>query len=402
MTGAGFGLPAMGLCSPLGTGKAAVAKSLFAGSRAGLVPRDDLVPGRRVHVGAVSADLPALPAGLEGYDCRNNRMMLAAVAQIGQEIELVAKRFGRHRVAVVLGTSTSGMAEAEAAFIELRRTGTWGHGFHYRQMEAGGLAEVTASALGLSGPAYTVATACSSSAKVFASARRLIRAGLCDAALVGGADTLCRMTVAGFSALEAVSAGLCRPFGAGRDGINVGEAAAAFLLTVEDAPVRLLGIGESSDAHHVSAPDPDGVGALAAMRAALEDCALEPADIGYVNLHGTGTALNDSMEGKAVNALFGAATPCSSTKAMTGHALGAAGACEAAFLWLALHPDWNPDGRLPPHLLDGDPDPEIPPLNLTGPESRLADPRGRAAMLSNSFAFGGSNVALVLGRGDRS
>ncbi|WP_431855364.1 beta-ketoacyl-ACP synthase [Azospirillum sp.] len=392
------GLAAMGLASPIGTGAADVAAALFAGTRAGLRPRSDLISGHSVPVGSVDAPLPPVPAGLETYDCRNNRLLLLALEQVRDAVEAAAKRHGRHRVAVVMGTSTSGMAEAEAGFAAMRRDGAWSGPFHYDQLATGGPAEFAARALGLTGPAYTVATACSSSGKVFASARRLIRAGLCNAALVGGADTLCGTTVGGFSALEAVSAGLCNPFSANRDGINIGEAAAVFLLTAEDAPVRLLGVGESSDAHHVSAPDPEGRGALAAMRAALADAGLAPGDIAYVNLHGTATALNDSMEGKAVHALFGAGTPCSSTKAMTGHTLGAAGACEAAFLWLALNPAHNPDGLLPPHLWDGVADPEIPPLNLIAPGAAL--PPGRAAMLSNSFAFGGSNVALVLGRGE--
>jgi 3-oxoacyl-[acyl-carrier-protein] synthase-1 len=179
----------------------------------------------------------------------------------------------------------------------------------------------------------------------------------------------------------------------------VGEASAVFLMTRDPAPVQLLGLGESSDAHHVSAPDPEGAGALAAMTAALADAGLSPADIVYVNLHGTGTALNDSMEGKAVRALLGPAVPCSSTKAMTGHTLGAAGACEAAFLWLSLHPDYNRHGCLPPHLWDGAADPTIGALNLTEPGAHIPDPLMPAAMLSNSFAFGGNNIALVLGNG---
>jgi len=396
VTGLPLGIPAMGLATPIGTGRAAVAAALFAGTRSGLVARDDVIPGRTVRVGAVPGPLPPVAAA---HDTRNNRLMGVALAQIADAVEQAAARFGRHRVAVVLGTSTAGIAEGEAAYAARARGGAWPPGFHYRQQETGSLSAFAADALGLTGPAYTVATACSSSAKVFAAARRLIRAGLCDAAVVGGADTLCRMTVGGFASLEAVSAGLCNPFGANRDGINVGEAAAAFLLTRDPAPVMFLGAGEGSDAHHVSAPDPEGRGALEAMRAALADAGLTPADVAYVNLHGTGTALNDSMEGKAVHALFGAAVPCSATKAMTGHTLGAAGACEAAFLWLTLSRADNPDGLLPPHLWDGAADPAIPPLALAAPGARLADPAGPAAMLSNSFAFGGSNVALVLGRG---
>ncbi|ALG72921.1 3-oxoacyl-ACP synthase [Azospirillum thiophilum] len=388
------GIAAMGLVTPIGAGKAEVAAALFAGTRAGLVPRDDLVPGRTVLSGAV----PVPPPGSEpGAEPRNNRLMRLALDQIGEEVEQAARRFGRDRIAVVVGTSTAGIAEGEEAFLVHRRTGSWPAGFHYRHQETGGLGDFVARTLGVEGPAYTVATACSSSGKVFASARRLLAAGLCDAVVVGGADTLCRMTLGGFASLEAVSAGLCQPFSRNRDGINIGEAAAVFLLTRDPAPVTLLGIGEGSDAHHISAPDPEGKGALAAMRAALDDAGLQASAIGYVNLHGTGTSLNDSMEAKAVNALFGPDTPCSSTKAMTGHTLGAAGACEAAFLWLTLHPDTNPDRLLPPHLWDGAADPALPPLALTRPGDRLAGKEDRVAMLSNSFAFGGSNVALILG-----
>jgi 3-oxoacyl-[acyl-carrier-protein] synthase-1 len=391
----------MGIASPIGIGKDAVARALFAGVR-GLIPRDDLIRSHTVHVGEVTGPLPPVPRELQSMECRNGRLMLASVAEIAESVETAERRFGRDRIAVVLGTSTSGIAEGEAAYGAVRQNGIWPPDFHYRQQETGNLGEFVARALGLTGPAYTVATACSSSGKAFASARRLIRAGLADAALVGGADTLCRMTVGGFAALEAISGGLCNPFSRNRDGISIGEGAAVFLLTRAPAPVQFLGVGESSDAYHISAPDPDARGALMAMRAALDDASLVPADIAYINLHGTGTALNDAMEGKAVHALFGSATPCSSTKAMTGHTLGAAAACEAAFLWLTLHPEYNTDGRLPPHLWDGEADPSIPPLALADVGTRLPRDMGRVAMLSNSFAFGGSNVALVLARGGAS
>jgi len=241
-----------------------------------------------------------------------------------------------------------------------------------------------------------VTTACSSSAKVFAVARRLIRAGLADAAVVGGADTLCRMTLGGFHALEALSPTCCNPFSVHRDGITIGEGAAAFLLTPDPGPVALLGVGEASDAHHPTAPDPDGRGAAAAMAGALADAGLDAGEIAYINLHGTATPLNDAMESRAVARLFPPGMPCSSTKALTGHMLGAAGGVEAAFLWLTLHPGLGP-GVLPPHAWDGQADPALPPLNLIGVGTKLP-PGDRLAMLSSSFGFGGSNVALVLGR----
>jgi len=389
-------LTALGLATPLGCGKAATAAALFAGSQAGLAERDDLLFGRPVTVGVVTADLP--PGRPADSDCRNNRLMQLVLDEIAAPITEAARRFGPDRIAVVLGTSTSGIAEGGAAVDHHHRTGSWPVGFSYRQQELGNLADHAARHLGLTGPAYTIATACSSSAKAFASARRLIRAGLADAAVVGGADTLCRLTLNGFNAIEALSPTRCNPFSRNRDGITIGEGAAAFLLEPGEGPVRLLGIGETSDAHHASAPDPSGAGAAAAMRQALADAGLSPDDIGYVNLHGTGTALNDQMECQAMTAVFGRPVPASSTKPMTGHMLGSAGACEAAFLWLALSPLYNPDRLLPPHLWDGVPMPDLPPLALTAIGDRMpaAD---RVAMLSNSFAFAGSNAALILGRG---
>jgi len=384
-----------GVVCPLGHGKAEVARALFAGRDDALVSRDDLLPDRAVLVGAVAGELPPLPAGLAAFDSRNNRLMLAALNQIAEAVEAAASRYGRDRVAVVLGTSTSGIAEGEAALAAFRADGVWPPAFDYRQQETGSLAECAARALGLTGPAYTVATACSSSGKVFASARRLIRAGLADAAVVGGADTLCQMTLNGFGALQALSQSRCNPFSTNRDGITIGEGAAAFLLTAEPGPVEFLGVGETSDAHHATAPDPEGLGARDAMLQALADAGLTAGDIAYVNLHGTATPLNDAMESKAVAAVFGGATPCSSTKGMTGHMLGATGGVEAAFLWLTLNPATNPDRLLPPHLWDGVPDPALPPLPL----APVGTPLREGAMLSNSFGFGGSNVALILGRG---
>jgi 3-oxoacyl-[acyl-carrier-protein] synthase I len=389
-------LTALGLATPLGCGKAPNATNLFAGSRAGLMERDDLLFGRRVSVGVVDTELPAAHSG--DSDSRNNRLMQLVLDEIALPVQDAARRFGAGRIAVVLGTSTSGIAEGDAAAEMHRRTGAWPNWFSYRQQELGSLARHAAQYMGLRGPAYTIATACSSSAKAFASARRLIRAGLVDAAVVGGADTLCRLTLNGFNALEALSPAQCNPFSRNRDGITIGEGAAAFLLEPGDGPVQLLGVGETSDAHHASAPAPDGSGAAAAMREALADANLAPADIAYVNLHGTGTTLNDAMESHALAAVFGGAVPCSSTKPMTGHLLGAAGACEAALLWLTLAPEHNPGRRLPPHLWDGAAMPDAPPLRLVAIGERLP-PSERLAMVSNSFGFGGSNAVLVLGRG---
>lgn len=393
-----LGLPAMGMISCLGGTKAQNAQALFSGKRSGMIARDDLVPGRGVFVGQISDDFPDLPEGLTPWQCRNNQLAFAALQQISSEVDHLIARVGSDRVAVVMGTSTSGISDGEMAFVQRLTTGSWPASFDYRQQEAGGLSRFVAEACGITGPAFTIATACSSSGKVFASARRLIRLGIVDAAIVGGVDSLCQMTLNGFSSLEAMSRGLCSPFSKNRDGINIGEAAVVFILTKQECQVQLLGVGEVSDAYHISAPDPEGKGAILSMSRALNDADLGPEQISYINLHGTGTVLNDSMESRATGALFPSETPCSSTKGLTGHTLGAAGALEAAFLWLILQPEFNPSGFLPPHVWDGVADPELHPLSFVGYQQRFDDDEFDVAMLSNSFAFGGSNVTLILGR----
>ena len=298
-----------------------------------------------------------------------------------------------HAWAIVLGTSTSGVGESEADWQHWAVQGELPATHDLRRQEIGNPAEWLAGASGAQGPAYVISTACSSGAKALASAARLLHAGLADAVLCGGADSLCDFTVAGFAALEAVSAARCRPMAEDRNGINIGEAAALFLMEREPheaGAVRLAGWGETSDAHHISAPEPSGAGAEAAMREALARAGLQPQDIGYLNLHGTATPHNDAMESQAVARVFGLDLPCSSTKPLTGHTLGAAGALEAAVAWLTL----KADGRLPAHHLGGVRDPLLSPIHLVAPGERLvAAPR---AVLSNSFAFGGSNAALVL------
>jgi 3-oxoacyl-[acyl-carrier-protein] synthase-1 len=386
-------LPAMAVASCLGLGKAETIDPLFAGSRRGIRMQDVY----RVPVGALPREPALLAAAYRRWTSRNNRLLAALAAEIEDDIAGAIRRYGRDRIAVVIGTSTSGIAEGEQAVAHRAATGGWPEGFDYRQQETGSAAAFLAELLGLSGPAYVVATACSSGSKALASARRLIRAGLADAAIAGGADTLCRLTLAGFGALEALSPLPCNPFSANRNGITIGEGGGLFLLTPEPAELELAGCGETSDAHHVSAPDPEGNGALAAMRAALADAGRSQDEIAYVNLHGTATRLNDSMESKAMAALFENPVPCGSTKGMTGHTLGAAGAVEAAFLWLTLSERWNPERRIPPHLWDGVPDPLLPRLALAGPDARLPG-HDRLAALSNSFAFGGSNCCLVLAR----
>lgn len=379
----------------LGSGREEVGRRLLEEARSGLRVSDAYSPGRELPVGCVDAALPGvdhLPLPLRS---RNNQLALAALAQLRPAAEAAIARYGAARVGVVIGTSTSGVAATEAALAAELADGALPAGFHYGQQEMGSPAELIARELGTGGPAYVHSSACSSSAKALASAARLIRMGLCEAVVTGGVDTLCAFTVAGFSALESVSPAPCNPLGANRKGINLGEGAALFLMSREPAAVALCGWGESSDGHHMSAPDPAGGGARIAMREALRRAGIEPGQIDYINLHGTATVQNDAMESRAVAELFGGDVAVSSTKPFTGHTLGAAGAVEAAFCWLAMQDD-NPEGRLPPHLWDGAPDPALPALNVALPGARLGRPLRWA--LSNSFAFGGSNATLVFGR----
>lgn len=237
-------LNALGIVNPLGRGKREVARALVNGSRDGLLLCADLLPDRPVRVGVVPGTLPQVPKRLARFDCRNNQLALAALNEIEEDVARIAERIGSHRVAVVMGTSTSGIAEGEAALAQRVATGKWPEEFRSSRQEIGNLAAFVVEYLGLEGPAYTVSTACSSSAKVFASAQRLIEAGLCDAAVVGGVDTLCRMTLGGFDSLQALSHDYCNPFSRNRDGINIGEGAAIFLITSEESAVSLLGVGE--------------------------------------------------------------------------------------------------------------------------------------------------------------
>jgi 3-oxoacyl-[acyl-carrier-protein] synthase-1 len=295
-------------------------------------------------------------------------------------------------VAIVLGGSTSGVREGEAAVRSRRSSGEWPAGYHYRQQELGSASDFLAWRLGTAGPAHVISTACSSGAKALASGARLLQAGLADVVIAGGADSLCRFTVAGFTALESVSATRCNPLSVHRDGINLGEGAALFVMSREAGPVRLAGWGETSDAHHMSGPDPSARGAIDAMNAALSRAGVAASDVDYVNLHGTATPQNDAMESRAIEQTLGTRVPVSSTKPLTGHALGAAGAIEAAFGWLALVD--NPAGLLPPHWWDGEVDPELPMLHPVAPGERLGRPLRH--VLSNSFAFGGSNASVLL------
>ena len=327
------------------------------------------------------------------YDCRNNRLAEMALRSdaFGDAVRAAATRWGAARVGVFLGTSTSGILQTEVAYRHRGADGALPESLHYGETHnTASVARYVRAALGLSGPACVVSTACSSSAKVYAAAERLIRLGLVDAAVVGGVDSLCMTTLYGFKALELTSGEICRPWDAARAGLSIGEAAAFALLEREggaSAMGWLLGAGESSDGHHMSSPHPEGAGAAQAMRAALAQAGLRPEQVDYLNLHGTGTPGNDAAEDRAVCAVFGSALACSSTKGYTRHTLGAAGGVEASIALLALQ-----HGLAPPSLNLQQQDPALHAGLLREP---LLQPLKVVA--SNSFGFGGSNASLVFG-----
>jgi 3-oxoacyl-[acyl-carrier-protein] synthase-1 len=388
-------LSAMGMINALGAGSREIWPRLLASDRGGFTRRDDLVPACSLLVAPVTTDLPAIPDHLRRYACRNNALALAALTQIAREIAAAVDRFGPARVAVVVGTSTSGVADAEIAIGHQLRTGRLAEAFDYAQLEFGGAAGFVADWAGVSGPAYTLSTACSSGARALASARSLLALGLCDAVVAGATDSLCGLTTNGFTSLRALSDEPTNPCSANRNGLTLGEGAVMFLVTRDRGGVQLVGVGESSEAHHMSAPDPEGRGAERAMLGALRDAGADPTEMLYLNLHGTGTPLNDSMECAAVERVVGTGVPCSSTKPLVGHTLGAAGAMEAGFCWLMLvHRDGD-DLALPPHAWDGVRDPALAPVHLVEVGERVRA-SGRAAVMTNSFGFGGNNCTLIL------
>lgn len=357
------------VASSLGSGNAETLANYLAGVAPGMREINGDVPGRSLWFGCVDAKLPVVSE--RRWNMRSCRLLALAADAMRGTFAALAERHGGARIGIVLGASNTGIDEAESYVDEwLDAGGAEGStpppdGMDFSMIELGTPSLYLKERLGFSGPAYTVSTACSSASKAFGAARRLIENGICDAVVTGGVDGRCRFAMNGFSSLGALSEGRCRPLAPDRDGINLGEGVALFVLEREDAvanpPAFLRGVGESSDAYHATAPDPEGHGAEAAMLAALADAGLSPSDVDYVNLHGTGTQANDSMEMAAVRRVFGEATAkMESTKSLTGHCLGAAGAVEAAICALLVQ-----SGRV------------------------------RAA-LSNSFAFGGSNASVVI------
>lgn len=396
----GFPITAYSACNGLGQTTAEVLEGLFAGRR-GLSPAEPSL-GVATWVGAIPGELPALDRKLAGFESRQARIAQLVTIPMLPAIERAKQRWGAGRVGLVLGTSTAGIAESERAWVHHRDTGSLPAEFALeRQHALYATVEIVRMLTGVRGPGYVVSTACSSSGKVFASAKRLLRANVVDAVLVGGIDSLCKLTVRGFASLEVLSPEPCRPFSSERRGINIGEGGALLLLErpgTEGIGVELLGVGESSDAHHMTAPHPEGLGARAAMQRALVRAGVPVEEIDQINVHGTGTTMNDQTESRAIRDLFaphssGAGLPDTlsvvATKGFTGHMLGAAGATEAIFAAATIE-----RGELPASVGADPVD-----ASLGVPIELVRRRRATRRVLSNSLAFGGSNVSVLLGAG---
>ncbi|MCB9667129.1 MAG: beta-ketoacyl-ACP synthase [Myxococcales bacterium] len=382
------GISAYALVNALGHTTREVLGNLKEG-RSGLRTCEWLLPFR-TECGQLPPTLPPLPQPLKALDSRTTRIAWAALVQIEGPIREAVERWGAARVGIVMGSSTAGMLETEHAYAFFRRYGTLPpdysvctqHAFH-------AIVDAMSLHLGVSGPRYVVSTACSSSAKALGSAYRLLKTGHLDAVVAGGADSLCQITLRGFHSLGILSESRCRPFAEQRDGINLGEGAALLLLEREgSSTVALSGIGESSDAHHMSTPDPEGKGACAAMEKALAEAELKGNEIDYVNAHGTGTILNDRMEAQAILDVCGPDVPVISTKGYTGHLLGAAGATEAVFAAASVAEGW-----VPASIGASPVDPSIGAYINTQKLEQMCQ-----HVMSNSFAFGGSNAVMILSR----
>lgn len=388
---AGIRITATTLVSALGAGRDLHVQAMLDG-RSGLTPCDYGALGFPCHIGRVAGieDL-TFPAAQAAFDNRATRLAVAALAADGfaDAVAGMRTRWGAARCGVVLGTSTSGVELLEQAYRSRPMEAPLPAGYslrHHNDHQA-----VTAflqAHLALHGPAYTISTACSSSAKAIVDAVQMVKSGVCDAVLAGGVDSLCLTSLNGFEALQLVSRTPCRPCDAARDGLSIGEGAAFLIVERADEGPWLAGMGESSDGINMSTPPEDGAGAAQAMRAALDDAGLAPSDIGYVNLHGTATPINDTAEAAAVLAVMGDRVPASSLKGAIGHTLGAAGALEAVMCLYALE-----EGIVPGNIGLDTLDPQI--------RCRIAAKTVRAPLrhvISNAFGFGGNNCALLLSR----
>ncbi|MBO6157472.1 MAG: beta-ketoacyl-ACP synthase [Succinivibrio sp.] len=375
--------------SSLGTNELTIVDSLSHTDRCYLTYRDDLLNEHKgSYFGQIKAKLPRLDEYPE-HKSRNSAVLAFLADSIKDSINELKQKYSKDRIAIILGTSTSGLDETENELKKFMQTGVPSRDFYYKSQEFGDPSMFLADYLDIDGPAYTISTACSSSARALICGKRMLESGLVDAVIAGGADTLCKVPINGFNSMGVLSHERCLPFNKNRAGINIGEGGGLMILSKEKASLELLGVGESSDAYHVSSPEPSGAGAISAMKMALDDASLTTDDIGYVNLHGTATKLNDAMESKAMASLFKGKVPCSSTKYMTGHTLGAAGIVEAAILCYLLKHDLD----LPVQDFSHDE------IDDTLDECGLVKEKMKAkkkVMMSNSFAFGGNNASIII------
>lgn len=333
------------------------------------------------------------------HHSRNNQVLWHSLQQIEDQIALIIEKFGSNRIAVVIGTSTTGVDENIEVFKMGAKNNDWSSpAFNQQQQYFSAPADFIAAQYNLKGLCYGISTACTSGAKAIMTAARLLKNDLCDAVICGGVDTLSPLTIYGFNSLSVLSSQHSNPFSANRNGINLGEGAAVFVMTktpLDEQHIQLLGYGASSDAYHMSSPHPEGKGAISAIQQALANSHLSANDIGWVNLHGTGTTHNDKMESIAVSKVLGKTIPCTSTKPYTGHTLAAAGAIEAALVWGIISRQYNPEGKLPAQLWDQQSDPELADINITDEQQYWKN--SVRIGLSNSFAFGGNNAVIILG-----
>ena len=356
-----------------------------------LTKRNDLLlNGKESFFGIINADLPDI-SKYETFNTRNNQVIAYCVEQIRDKVDYFLNKYPKDRIAVVMGTSTSGLNETEKEISRRYKNLPKQNEYFFCFQEFGAPSMFLCKYLNIDGPCYTISTACSSSVRALISTKRLLDSDLADVVIAGGADTLCTVPINGFDSMQVLSKNRCMPFCRDRSGINIGEAGGIMILSKEPASLSIAGIGESSDAYHVSSPDPSGDGAVTCMKMALEEAKLSVNDIGYINLHGTATKLNDEMESKAVSRIFGNNTPCSSTKYMTGHTLGAAGILESCILC---------------YLLDNKINLPVQDTSLSELDDTLCDcglikdskSTTKRFMMSNSFAFGGNNASVIIGK----
>ncbi len=400
-----IGITDFSMITPLGNNLEQISDNLFSDDinkiLSGMKVDDSYLKENKTIIGLVNYDFEIdiyqnnLTSELNSkYNYRAIHMILKTLSNIADSINSLRERYPRNKIGVVLGTSTAGVDYLEKFLPEFDKTGKWNSKYHKDQQRMGSVAEFIATYLELTAPALSISTACSSSAKAIATGKRWIETGICDAVITGGVDVLCDLTLKGFDSLGALSYKQCLPFSKNRDGINIGEGCALFILENKESEFYILGTGESSDAHHISAPDPSGSGAINSMQMAIKNANLTLKDINYINLHGTGTKQNDAMESKAVSLLFKDSNPLSSSsKSLIGHTLGASGAIEMGLSLLSMS-KYNSSNKYLPHIYDNSYDDEINKLNLVPLINNLGKPK---VALSNSFAFGGSNASLVFG-----